>query len=693
MALREKIAKKIGQCLIPAITALFMVITWLDPGFLEVWEAKTLDFRFRMRGGITPDPRIVIVAIDEKSIQELGRWPWSRDTTAALIEKISASSPKVVAFDILFSEREEEKATLPHTLPLDHEALPLSQADRRLQSALTSAGNVILSVAFDVPTTYKAKKQALFGDVPSYLRNFSYSRVKQTAIGKVVSPIQAVGVLPPLKDFIEAAAGLGHVYAIPDRDAVLRREFVWLAYQGDYYPPLALQTARAYLGLSEMEVELRLGEGVRLGSIHIPTDERGRMLINYHGKEETFPYYSAADVWHGRIPASKFTDKVVLIGTSALSTFDHVMTPFSSAMPGVEKNASVIDNILTQRFLHRTDLMKGIDLLFILLIGVLLWRYLPKLHAVGGFFFASSLFVAHMIVATLLFIRWGTWIYIFHPLGAIAVSYVGFTSYQYYSEEKKAKEIRKMFSSYVSPRIVEEMIKHPELAKLGGRREEVTILFSDIRSFTHFCEKHTPADVVEILNEYLGAMTDVVFRWEGTLDKFVGDAVMVFWGAPIPQADHAERAIRCALHMRKRLTELQGKWRSEGREPLDIGIGINTGTVIVGNMGAEGKKMDYTVIGDPVNLAARVESLTRKYDYPLIITENTYAHVKDIIGTHQGTHHLVNVQTGETHRTGATRLGRISINPLDEVTVKGREQSVAIYGIVSVLREGEKGAP
>ncbi len=684
MVLREQIAKKIGQYLIPAIIISFMVITWLDPGFLEVWEAKTLDFRFLIRGRITPDPRIVIVAIDEKSIQELGRWPWSRDTMAALLEKIAAFSPKVVAFDILFSEKEAETATLPHPLSLDRKAVSLSEADRRFQSAITAAGNVILSVAFDVPiTTDQSKKQAFFGEVPSYLRNFSYSRVRQTPLGKVVPPIQAAGVLPPLRDFIEASAGLGHVYAIPDRDTVLRREFVWLKYQGDYYPPLALQAARIYLGLSEMEVELRLGEGVRLGSVHIPTDERGRMLINYHGKEETFPYYSASDVWHGRIAASKFSDKLVLIGTSALSTFDHVITPFSNAMPGVEKNASVADSILTQRFLHRTDIMKGIDLLFLLLIGLLLWRYLPRLHAVGGFFLASSLFVAHLMVATFLFIRWGTWIYIFHPLGAIAVSYVGFTVYQYYSEEKKAKEIQRMFSSYVSPRIVKEMIKNPELAKLGGRREEVTILFSDIRSFTHFCEKHSPADVVELLNEYLGAMTDVVFRWEGTLDKFVGDAVMVFWGAPTPQEDHAERAIRCALHMRKKLTELQEKWRSEGREPLDIGIGINTGTVIVGNMGAEGKKMDYTVIGDPVNLAARVESLTRKYDYPLIITENTYDRVKEIIETH----HLGHLPSREADRTGVKKLGRISISRLDDVTVKGREQSVAIYGIVGIVRE------
>ncbi|HEY5599326.1 MAG TPA: adenylate/guanylate cyclase domain-containing protein, partial [Candidatus Manganitrophaceae bacterium] len=189
-----------------------------------------------------------------------------------------------------------------------------------------------------------------------------------------------------------------------------------------------------------------------------------------------------------------------------------------------------------------------------------------------------------------------------------------------------------------------------------------------------------PTEVVETLNEYLGAMTDVVFRWEGTLDKFVGDAIMVFWGAPLPQEDHAERAVRCALHMRKRLAELQKGWIAAGKEPLDIGIGVNTGEVVVGNMGAEGKKMDYTVIGDAVNLAARVETLTRKYEVPLIITEYTYNHVKT----------LVDVKVVETLKAPERRLGHVSIRALDEVKVKGREKSVSLYAVIGIQPKKEE---
>jgi adenylate cyclase len=213
-----------------------------------------------------------------------------------------------------------------------------------------------------------------------------------------------------------------------------------------------------------------------------------------------------------------------------------------------------------------------------------------------------------------------------------------------------------MFSSYVSKRIVDELIRDPSKAKLGGDRKEITVLFSDIRGFTNFSEKHQPEEVVSLLNEYLGAMTQIVFEHDGTLDKFVGDAIMALWGAPVGQPDHAERACRCAVDMITKLKELQNKWTAEGKYAIDIGIGINTGDMVVGNMGAEGKKMDYTVIGDNVNLGARLESLTRKYNNHIIISEYTYGKVKDMV----------------------------KVNELGSVTVKGKEQPVVIYDLVGV---------
>jgi len=243
------------------------------------------------------------------------------------------------------------------------------------------------------------------------------------------------------------------------------------------------------------------------------------------------------------------------------------------------------------------------------------------------------------------------------------------------THEKQAKEIRRIFSSYVSPRIVEEMIKDPSKATLGGQRKELTMLFADLFGFTSFSEKHSPEEVVAQLNEYLGAMTEVVFQWDGTLDKFVGDAIIVYWGAPLVQPDHVERAVKCALHMQKQLAELQEKWKAVGRVPFKAGIGIHTGEVVVGNIGAEGKKMDYTMIGDHVNLAARVQELTREFGCSLVVSEETAARLKG----------LIRKEESDDNRG---RLGHVSLRKLPPVKVKGKAQPVVVYALES-LAQGE----
>jgi adenylate cyclase len=230
---------------------------------------------------------------------------------------------------------------------------------------------------------------------------------------------------------------------------------------------------------------------------------------------------------------------------------------------------------------------------------------------------------------------------------------------KYFFEEKKSREIRAMFSSYVSPKIVAELINNPEKAKLGGERKTVTILFADIIGFTSLSEQKQPEEVVEILNEYFKEMTDIIFRWDGTLDKFVGVEIMAFWGAPIDQPNHAELAVRCALNMEAKLRDLQYKWKLEDKCGLDCGIGINTGEVIIGNIGAAGKKMDYTVIGDNVNLAARVEKLTRTYNTKIIVTEFTIRHIDEVLG--KGS------------------VGHLQVKELDIVKVKGKEKEVKIF--------------
>jgi adenylate cyclase len=286
----------------------------------------------------------------------------------------------------------------------------------------------------------------------------------------------------------------------------------------------------------------------------------------------------------------------------------------------------------------------------------------------------ASLIVALFVLLILgsgyyLFAYQGIWINMAYPLNNVLLTFISVTAYNYAVEERYAKKIRAMFSSYVTERIVNELIRNPGMAKLGGERREVTVLFSDVVGFTSFSEKHSPEEVVAILNEYLGAMTDIIFKWEGTLDKFVGDAIVAFWGAPMKQENHAELAVRCALDMVRRLERLQRKWKVEGKPVLDSGIGINTGEVLVGNIGAEGKKMDYTVIGDHVNLGSRVEGLTRKYKTHILITEFTLEKIKEAI------------QSGH--------LYRLEVKGLEKAVVKGKEKPVEIYEIRS-LEKGKE---
>jgi adenylate cyclase len=424
-------------------------------------------------------------------------------------------------------------------------------------------------------------------------------------------------------------------------------------YQGDYYAPIGLQAVRLYRGLSIQDLALDYKGGVSLGDISIPTDEHGRMLINYRGPNGTFPTYPISDILDRTTPAGTFKDKIVLIGATAIGIYDLRVTPFSNNMPGIEKHASVVDNILHQDFLYHTEVSVPI---LIVLFAMVLGFSIPRLGAKAGAALFLALFAGYLGFVYYLFVAKGIWFNLVYPASALFFGYTSQTAYRFFMEERRARDIRKMFSSYVSKRIVDELIRDPSKAKLGGDRKEITVLFSDIRGFTTFSEKHQPEEVVSLLNEYLGAMTEIVFEHEGTLDKFVGDAIMALWGAPIGQPDHAERGVRCALAMIDKLKQLQAKWAAEGKYVIDIGIGINTGDMVVGNMGAEGKKMDYTVIGDNVNLGARLEGLTRKYNNHIIISEYTYEKVKGIVDAKE----------------------------LDSVTVKGKENPVVVYDLVGL---------
>ena len=331
-------------------------------------------------------------------------------------------------------------------------------------------------------------------------------------------------------------------------------------------------------------------------------------------------------------------------------------------MPGVEKHGNVISSILEGNFLGQVPFSANLALL--LVCGGLFSFLILHLRAAGASLLVGGFLLLIFASGYYLFSGKGLWVNVAYPANNVLIIFISIMAYNYAVEERYARKIRAMFSSYVTERVVNELIKNPGMAKLGGERREMTVLFSDLKGFTSFSEKHTPEEVVTLLNEYLAEMTNAIFRWEGTLDKFIGDGILAFWGAPLKQEYHAELALRCALDMVRKLQSLQEGWKTEGRPMLDAGIGINSGDMLVGNIGVEGKKMDYTVIGDHVNLGVRIESLTRKYNTHILITEFTMVKLKGLI------------QQGS--------LGHVLVKGKERVVVKGREKVVEVYEVRSL---------
>ena len=604
---------------------------------LERFELLLYDLRYQIRGKTTPPQEVVIVAIDDKSLEKIGRWPWERRKMASLIDILKEMGAKVIFIDIIYSEP--------------------SKDDEILREAIQRAGNVILPIVFD----FKGEKRNVEDGV---LIRCTYPMIVNMENFNLFTPIQANAVLLPVKTISPCAASLGHINMIADEDGVLRWEAMAIEYNEKFYPSMDLQAARLFLGLPMDAMTLIASEGVRLGNEVIPTDFWNRILIHYYGPAMTFPHISVVDVMEKKIDPSLIKDRIAVIGATAPGIYDLRVTPASPAMPGVEKHANVIGSILHNIFLHKT---KAITNIFVIILsGLLLSLLMIRIRAILGAILSLVLISLIYFIGYTIFFKKGLWIDLSYSSMNILSIFLITTTFRYATEERYAKKIRAMFSSYVTEKIVNELIKNPHLAKLGGERREVTVLFSDIRGFTTFSERNSPEIVVEMLNEYLGEMTQIIFQWDGTLDKFVGDEIVAFWGAPLPQENHAELAVKCALNMVKRLKELQQKWQSEGKTPLDSGIGINTGEVLVGNIGAEGKKMDYTVIGDHVNLGARVEGLTRKFNAHILITEFTLEKIKKA------------VEKGQ--------LYRLKVKGLEKVLVKGKENPVTIYELAHVER-------
>jgi adenylate cyclase len=691
---KSHLVNRLSFGLAALVVLLMLGLLWATPAPLVRLNQAATDWLFWLRGTRPVPPDIVLVGIDERSLKEEGRWPWSRAKQASLIHALAGDSPRVMGLDIIYAEPEgdallrrierldQDTGSLQTTVPALRQFLQEQRAaadvDGKLANSLRAAGNVVVALALSVPESGKHDRPAA-GLPPGfeYLEAYQFALVKESGTDEAVKPFRAAGASPPLKRLAEAAASAGHVYSIPDPDGVTRYEYLALRYgeEGDVYPSLPLEVARLYLGVPRERMVLLPGQGIQLGELFIPTDQKSRLPINYLGREGTILLVSATDVLHGRVPAGTFAGKIVVVGTAALGAYDQKATPLSANFSGIEKNATVVENIIHGRFLTRTLWSGPLEVGAMFLLGFGLAYVLPRASALRGGGAALALALGYVVLVQWLFAAQGVVVGVLFPLLTVIAIYLVVTVLRFMTVEKERGEIRALFTPYVGPQIVEELINNPEKARQGSRqRREVTLLFCDVVGFVKFCESHTVDEIVNQMNEYLGAMTDAVFHWGGTLIDFKGDEVYALWGAPLEQPDHAERAAKCAIQIRARLAELNRKWEAEGRPQLQNGVGLNTGQVLFANMGAEGKRMKFEAVGDSTNLASRTEGLTRKFGVPILMTEYTAERVKPLI------------LAGETPENRG-RIGHVLLRRLAPVLVKGKAQPVIMYELRPLGRE------
>ncbi|MFQ5817701.1 MAG: CHASE2 domain-containing protein [Terriglobia bacterium] len=647
-------------------TAIYLA-EWRLPllDFIDAIELRSYDTRFKVRGRTPPTPEVVIVAIDTKTIDELGSFPFSRTHFARMLDHLTRDGAKVVGFDVNFLKPDEKSglqavrtaregylARVPrgrrdsdYLAELD--ALErAADADRQLAEAMRRAGNVVLGQFFNFrEEDIEHIDEQTQAEYDSLLAFGAYSNVRPLSrqpgervppLGQTFVGARALLARPNLLLFADAADyNFGYFNFFPGADPVMRQTDLVIEYKGDFYPSLDIQVLKRYLDVSDQDFGVYYNmagiEYIGLGELHVPTDALGRLLINYRGPDRTFPHVSLADIVAGRYAPGTFRGKIVLVGPTMLGIPDHHATPFmQTGFPGVEIHANVLDTMLTQRFIRRGLREELIDLAFIVLFGMGMGFVLGLARPLWSTLVTVAMLALFLGGAYFALAQFDMWLNMVVPGGVLVSNFLGVTAYRVFIEEREKRKTRAAFQQYVSPQLIREMLKGRGQLELGGKERELSIMFSDIRGFTSLSEKLTAMELTSFLNEYTDEMTNIIFRHWGTLDKFEGDAIMAFWGAPFEQDDHARRACAAALDKARRVDELRAQWRAEGKPDINIGLGINTGRVVVGNMGSR-KRFNYTVLGDPVNLASRLEGVNKAYATRIIVSETTYRAASDAL--------------------------------------------------------------
>lgn len=653
---------RLTACL--SISLIFMLHTagWLELPILQRIEKIFYDFRLRATLVNTIDPRIVIVTVNEESLAQEGSWPWNREKMAYLVDMLfDYYGIKLLGFDVVFAEPDKSSGM---------------QLLEKLAAGPLSHNNDFLA------TVAEMRPQLSYDDVfakslanrPVVLGYFySHFKGKKPEVGKLPTPLASADKLPFKHSLFNAQSYTANLEPLQkstpaggffnnpsiDPDGIYRKLPLLACYRNNVYEALSLALFRALLGSPPVEFivngdynlnadDIRL-EGIKIEGFTIPVDKTGAILLPYRGKQGSFHYISAADVLNGVTDPAKLKDKIVIFGTTATALSDFRATPVQSTYPGVEIHANILGALLDQNIKSRPTYILAAELMELLLICLLAIGLFPRLSAPWTTF-------AFVLLLALLFAgNFYCWqirdldTVLATPVLMLCLLFGLQIFFGFFLESRRKKQINLLFGQYVPPELVAEMSQSDENFSLQGESREMTVLFSDIRGFTSISESMEPKALCELINAILTPVTQAIHETQGTIDKYIGDAVMAFWGAPLHDPHHAHNAVSSALMIVKILEKLRLLFIAKGWPSIDMGIGINTGIMNVGNMGSQ-FRMAYTVIGDAVNLGSRLEGLTKHYGVKIIVSETTRQAAPEFI-----------------------------YRELDMVRVKGKQQALVIY--------------
>ncbi len=671
--LRSHRAIRLYRMLVSALLIVWMAFYaagYRSAPVIDRIEAGLYDLRLRATLPQTRDKRIVIIDIDEQSLLAEGRWPWPRNKMSYLVDLLfDYYGIQLVAFDIVFAEADTSSGLdMLHTLkegPLRDSpdfARVLTQLEPQLRYDQLFANSLARRKAImGYYTSHRANEINPLSALPAPLMNadalpFSNHLFQARSFGANLTPLQQ-------------ATGRGGFFNNPhlDDDGVYRRIPMLIQYQDGIYESLALATLRALFDISALNFitgdyrqqgqRQQPLEHILADTLRIPVDQRATLLIPYLGDAGSFDYIPATEVLNGITPIDALQDKIVFVGTSAAGLQDLVTTPVHAAFPGVEVHANIVSGVLDQRIKWRPDYLPVVEALSLLLCGLLAAVAFQLLSALQATLVAALLMALAIFTSGYLWSRYHLDLHLASLLLLLGMLYSVQMAFSYLYESKRKKHLSRIFGHYIPPELVDVMSQSDENFSLKGESREMTVLFSDVRGFTTISETLSPEVLCELINEILTPITTIIHEHHGTIDKYIGDAVMAFWGAPLTDTDHATHAVQAALKIITALEERQDQFAARGWPPVRMGIGLNTGKMNVGNMGSE-FRLSYTVMGDAVNLGSRLEGLTKQYGVCLIVSEFTRAAAPGFL-----------------------------YKELDRVRVKGKNEPITIYEPVALLTE------